>query len=212
MARKGRQVPVPRGFAWRSRCRARGTPHLRGCRGGGWRPQVRSELQRHVLICMRKGESRAQLAAPAQMTGPHPPRRSPPPPPVPGRGRGSPNPRIICSGRPALISMTKRVFTWPGTGGHAFVPDRMTAQLLPPPRARPEWPLRTFLRLSARGPRGGRGAEAAAAREGLCRTAAQCRRAPQRWWLGEVPAMGCKGQGGMGVRPVTPASHWQVRR
>lgn len=71
--------------------RTGGTPAPRA-RGGGWRPQVCSKLQRHVLICMRKGESRAQLAAPAQMTGPHPPRRSPPPPraaAAASRARGS---------------------------------------------------------------------------------------------------------------------------
>lgn len=100
-----------------------------------------------------KGRVACSAGGPGADDGSPPP--APLPSPAPGSGRRFPSPRIICSGCPALISMTKRVFTWPSTGGRAFVPGRMTAQLLPPPRARPEWPLGALQRLSAPGPGGG---------------------------------------------------------
>lgn len=78
----------------------------------------RRKLQRHVLICMRKGESRGSAGGPGADDG-SPARRPSPAAAAPSpRNRGS-----SARGCPALISMTKRVFTCGrSTGGRAFVP------------------------------------------------------------------------------------------
>lgn len=109
--------------------------------------------------------------------------------------------------------MTKRVFTWSGTGGRAFVPGRATAQLLPPPRARPERPLGALRRLSARGREGGAGpgaavADAGAVPEGFPEVVA----APGRALVPSSVVWGQKGQRRAWTPPTPPPSHRQVRR
>ncbi|XP_025300503.1 collagen alpha-1(I) chain-like [Canis lupus dingo] len=73
------------------------------------------------------GAGRGGRALAASRDDGSPPPRAPLPRPA---AAAAPGPADHLLGRPALISMTKRVFTWRGTGGRAFVRDRMTAQLL----------------------------------------------------------------------------------
>lgn len=174
-----------------------------GSAGAGRRVEA-AGLQQVAKACAdlhEKGRVACSAGGPGADDWSPPP--APLPSPAPGRGRRFPSPRIICSGCPALISMTKRVFTWPSTGGRAFVPGRMTAQLLPPPRARPEWPLGALQRLSAPGPGGGaRGpgaavADAGAVLEGFPEVVA----APGRALVRSSVCAGSKGPGGHGRAP-----------